>query len=171
MDPYPPPIFVIPGMRVGCMPYDTMIKSNLECFFNQTCVNITANLISTLAPVDWPTALNRSESKHSPTSTITLISEQQMIEDWRKSVNFTPYFNSCAPYECSYTLLERNNYAYLISLLLSLFGGLTVAIRFIAPPLVSVSHMIHNTFARKRQSQGHSIVIKTGIVKFYSIYL
>lgn len=165
MDPQPPPIFVIPGMRVGCMPYNAMISGTLECFYDQACLNTTAKLISTLAPSEWPAALNISMTRFTNDSSISLILEEQFIEEWRRSANFIDYFTSCAPYECAYTILKRNNYIYLITLLLGLFGGLNVVVYFIAPILVRFGHMAYKTLTRKYQPMSQSQPRKSGITE------
>ncbi|CAF4806061.1 unnamed protein product, partial [Rotaria sp. Silwood2] len=33
-------LFSIPGQYVGCFPLESLLQSTLECFYNQTCVDI-----------------------------------------------------------------------------------------------------------------------------------
>lgn len=167
MDPHPPPIFVIPGMRVGCMPYSAMISGTFECFYDQACLNSTAKLISTLLPNEWPVALNRSATRFMADYSTALILEEQLIEQWHKSANFPDYFAACAPYECTYTVFVRNNYVYLITLLLGLVGGLNVVIYFIAPFIVRFGHAVHKILTRKYSSITQSQVQQAGIVKSF----
>lgn len=162
MDPNPPPIFVIPGMRVGCLPYSTVFSGTLECFYDQLCLNTTAKFISTLSSNDWPSALTSTGSRFQPNEALSVIFGEQMVEDWGRANSFADYYKACTPYECSYTTLVQNSYVYLITLLLSLFGGLTVALKFISPLIVHVGHMIHGLFIRKHQTKVRSRTRKLG---------
>ncbi|CAF4238804.1 unnamed protein product, partial [Rotaria sordida] len=38
------PLFMIPGFQVGCLPQNALFQSTLECFFNQTCLDIVISL-------------------------------------------------------------------------------------------------------------------------------
>ena len=151
MDPYPPPIYVVPGMRVGCMPYDTLLSSNLECFYNQSCLNTSASYISKLGPTDWPKALNQSITRFKTEETVASIFELQIIEEWRKAKDFNNYYAACTPYRCNYKIFQRNDYIYLLTLILSLFGGITVVIRFLAPLIVTLGQTVYNVLSRKLQ--------------------
>ena len=154
MDPSPPPIFVIPGMKVGCMPYDAMIKSTLECFFSQSCLNTTARWISNLPPEQWPRALDRwMVSTSKPETTIENLVNERMVERWINSTDFAGYYRSCAPSQCTYTVVRYNSFAYVISLLIGLYGGLTVALRFMAPFIVKFGRRLYEYFKTKIHSR------------------
>ena len=156
MDPSPPPIFVIPGMKVGCMPYDAMIDSTLECFFSQSCLNTTARWISNLPPEQWPEALNSSKmSAFNSNTPISSLLAQHTVDRWINSTDFAGYYRSCAPSQCTYTVVQYNSFAYVISLLIGMYGGLTVALRFMAPFIVKFGLSIRKYFqARKQARQG-----------------
>ena len=60
------------------------------------------------------------------------------IDQWSIEVNYSKYFSECAPSSCTYTTTNYNSIYYAITLLLSLYGGLIVILRLIAPLLVNV---------------------------------
>ena len=154
MDPSPPPVFVVPGMKVGCMPYDAMIISTLECFFSQSCLNATAKWISNLPPAQWPKALNSSTmSTFTPYTPAKSLIDKQMVDRWIRVTDFEGYYTSCAPIQCTYTVEQYNSFAYVISLLISLYGGLTVALRFMAPYIVKFGRGIHKFLKTCKQSR------------------
>ena len=140
MNPHPGAVFTIPGMKVGCMPFDAMKESSLECFFSSSCLNETARWISTLPPSEWPQPLNKSSmtSFRSQTLIKDLIF-QQMVDQWNYGKDFVGYYAACAPIQCSYTLVRYNSFIYVITLLIGLQGGLTVALRLMAPFIVDSS--------------------------------
>ena len=159
MEPQPPPIFIIPGMHVGCMPYDALIESNLECFFNSTCLNMTVQLISNLSPSHWPKPLNNSvPSQYLPNETIKNIYRELMSEKWEITKNFSTYYSACAPDECTYTYVESFDLIRVITVLVGLFGGASVALRIMSPFIVRFGQYIHKhlkkRFRRNRHQQG-----------------
>ena len=157
MDPSPPPIFVIPGMKVGCMPYDAMIDSTLECFFSQSCLNTTARWISNLPPELRPKALDSSKmSQFKPNTPIRHLIDKQMVDQWSNGINFEGYYRSCAPSQCTYTVVQYNSFAYVISLLIGLYGGLTVALRFMAPLIVKFGRSMYENIKARKQSCSHA---------------
>ena len=60
------------------------------------------------------------------------------IIEWLPIINYSKYFNSCAPLFCTYTTTDQTNLSYTIVFLLSLYGGITIILRFITPFLVDI---------------------------------
>lgn len=133
MVPQPPPVFVVPGMYVGCLPFDSINLASLECFFDALCLNSTSQWISNLPASSWPKPLNSSvRSQFSPSTKIQQIFSYQMVERWDNRTNFSSYYAACAPNECTYTFQGRNNFAYILITIIGAFGGLIVVIRILA---------------------------------------
>lgn len=152
MTPQPPPIFNVRGMYVGCVPFRALIRSSLECFFDPICLNTTARLISTLPNTDWPKPLNSFQLlSFFPNTTIAKIFEQQMVERWDTEKNFSSYYSVCAPAECTYTLVQRNTLIYVMTMIIGLFGGLSVVIRLISPWIVRFARHIRLQFKQRNQ--------------------
>ena len=61
------------------------------------------------------------------------------VQEWSTEVNYSEYFSQCAPALCIYTKTDHNNLSYTITLLLSLYGGLTIILRILTPLLVKIS--------------------------------
>jgi hypothetical protein len=62
--------------------------------------------------------------------------EKLFITSWSISINYNRYFQQCSPKSCSYTYKENTNILYALTKLLSLYGGLTLTLRFIAPKII-----------------------------------
>ncbi|CAF3730549.1 unnamed protein product [Rotaria sp. Silwood1] len=62
-------LFAVPGVQVGCVPQNALLQSTLECFYNQSCLDIVITLTGALRTVS---ALNISNSisRFHPTTTI-----------------------------------------------------------------------------------------------------
>ncbi|CAF1106786.1 unnamed protein product [Rotaria sordida] len=126
------PLFMIPEFQVGCVPQNALLQSTLECFYNQSCLDIVISLTDALRTVS---ALNISNSfsRFSPTTTIGILFDNLMVESWENSTDFAAYFQTCAPKACSYSYLQRFFLTYMIATMASIFGGLSVALRITSP--------------------------------------
>lgn len=139
MSPTPPAVLIIPGLRVGCTPYYALAQSTLECLFDSACINTTAYWISRLPSSSWPKPLNSSLlSKYSISEQVQTIYDQMMTDQWEIAKTFSNYYAICAPVECTYTYIARFDLLYLITMLVGLFGGLTIALRSVSPFLVQL---------------------------------
>ena len=132
-DTDPPLLFSIPGIFVGCLPYNSLIKSTLECFFNQQCIDMLQTFIKGLSII---TPL--SSSHFSSYATVSDLLEELLIESWNEQSNFTNYYQICSPLTCTYTYNRRFYLIYVILTLISVFGGLKT-VTYFAAPLISKS--------------------------------
>ncbi|CAF4047064.1 unnamed protein product [Rotaria sordida] len=129
------PLFIVPGFQVGCVPQNALLQSTLECFYNQSCLDIVISLTGALRTVS---ALNISNSfsRFTPTTTIGILFDNLMVESWKNSTDFAAYFQTCAPKACSYSYVKRFFLTYMIATMTSVFGGLSIALRIISPLFV-----------------------------------
>ncbi|CAF4150337.1 unnamed protein product [Rotaria sp. Silwood2] len=137
------PVFIVPGFQIGCIPQNALLQSTLECFYNQSCLDIVISLTGALRSVS---ALNISNSfsRFSPKTTIGVLFDNLMIESWENSTDFNAYFHTCAPKACSYSYLQRLFLIYMITTIASVFGGLNVLLRIASPLFVKfIIHLCH----------------------------
>ena len=154
MSPSPSAVLIVPGFRVGCTPYYALVQSTLECLFNSTCINMTAQWISNLPPSLWPKPLNSSlRSIYPVNEEIKTIYDQMMTDTWKTTKDFSSYYAICAPMECTYTYIARFDLLYLITMLTGLFGGLIVTFRSISPYLVQLYDHFRTLYVERRQRQ------------------
>ncbi|CAF3918964.1 unnamed protein product, partial [Rotaria sp. Silwood1] len=120
-------LFVVPGFQVGCVPQNALLQSTLECFYNQSCLDIVITLTGALRTV-FALNISNSISRFGPTTTIGDIFDNLMLESWYSFPDFAAYFKICAPAVCSYSYVRRFFFIYMITVAASLFGGLSVAL-------------------------------------------
>ncbi|CAF1187135.1 unnamed protein product [Rotaria sp. Silwood1] len=130
-----PPLFMIPGFQVGCIPQNALFQSTLECFYNQSCLDIVISLTDALRTASVLNISN-SSSRFSPTTTITVLFDNLMIESWDNFTDFTTYFQICAPKTCSYSYVQRFFLIYVVTTIASVFGGIRVALHTASPLFV-----------------------------------
>ncbi|CAF0889811.1 unnamed protein product [Adineta steineri] len=130
--PSPPPMFIVPGMLVGCLPHNSMLQSTLECFYNRSCLDLIG-ISQAIIPLNAT-----ASSRFGVDTTVNTMFEQLFVETWGNSSNFTSYYNTCDPKECSYTYTQRGNLLYAMTMLLSLIGGLTTILSIVVPLLVQL---------------------------------
>ena len=156
MEPYPAADFIIPGMKVGCLPYLALADSHLECFFSAKCLNDTARWISNLSSDSWPRPMDRSAMiKFAPNTSLGFVFTEMMLDHWKEGRNFSGYYHVCEPVQCTFTTVRANSFIYLFTLLIGLYGGLTVALRIIAPLVVQAMRFIVCQYKKKFRSNLH----------------
>ena len=64
--------------------------------------------------------------------------------EWLTNVNYSSYVAECAPLFCTYSIREQTNLSYTITLLLSLYGSLTIILRFSARSIVKMASGLAN---------------------------
>ncbi|CAF4117379.1 unnamed protein product [Rotaria sp. Silwood2] len=132
-------LFSIPGQYVGCFPLESLLQSTLECFYNQTCVDILHSYLVFNSSMNV-TALDASlPSRFFVNSTIQELVNKLMVEQWNRSTMYERYFNSCQPISCTYNYATRNDIIYIITTLLGLIGGMVTVLELFVPLLVKLA--------------------------------
>jgi len=133
-------LFSIPGIMVGCLPYSSLLQSTLECFYNQSCINMIQTFINGLSLVS-----PLSSSHFAQNTTVNDLLDELFIESWNNDSNFTGYFQICSPQSCTYSYDQRFNLLYIIVTIISLFGGLRIIIHFSTPYIVKIIRGVQKT--------------------------
>ncbi|CAF1532675.1 unnamed protein product [Adineta ricciae] len=127
-------LFTIAGLKVGCLPYNSLLQSTLQCFFNQSCINRIQKYLPALTFVPPLSAHSRFQQD----ATVEHLLDQLFVESWNPISNFTAYFQSCSPHSCIYSNGRRFNILYVIVKLIGIFGGLKMVLKFFAPLIVKL---------------------------------
>ncbi|UJR34132.1 hypothetical protein I4U23_021539 [Adineta vaga] len=145
------PISII-GLKMGCLPSESFRLSTLECFYNQSCLNLlhqyTNNENSSIP-------LSTNFSSFLPNTTINELISHSFTEKWSKNPNYSSYYNQCLPSLCSYTYVAKFNVLYIITLFLSLQGGLTLVLTWICPKIIRIILKIYHYYRRRRRTSVH----------------
>jgi hypothetical protein len=129
------PNVTLQGIVVDCLPSLMTYKSSLECFYNQSCLDLLFAVYSRAINIS---ILNgSSSSRFLRTTILQKIIEELFLEEITNHTLFRAYYEQCHPISCSYTYSHRFDWIFVVTTFVALIGGLTTALRFITPCLVS----------------------------------
>ncbi|CAF1238357.1 unnamed protein product [Adineta ricciae] len=142
--------FSVHGMKMGCTPSESFLASTLQCFYNQSCLD----LIQTHTNYNFSiTPLQTSNGSFSQNTTIDELKINLFIENWSMDVNYSSYYEQCSPSICFYISVQRFNIFSIIAAVLGLQGGLSIVLKWICPKLIRIGFWIYN----KRKNPANSI--------------
>lgn len=135
--------FVVPGIYTGCYPMEGILQSSLECFYNEECIdNVMSKTL--LDSSIYPAVLDSSlQTQYLPNTSVKLMLDQLMIEQWNKTIIYEGYYEECQPYECTYILKHRNNAIYIVTTVIGLMGGLVTVLKLITPLVIRLIQKRH----------------------------
>ena len=113
------------GMLAGCYPLEALLRSTLECFYEQNCIDSAATFI----------AMNPStleSSRFRVDMIIESIVSQLFVEEYSSNMSYGLYFAQCAPSSCTYSYIDRVNTIAGLTYLIALYGGSVIICRWIA---------------------------------------
>ncbi|CAF1225930.1 unnamed protein product [Adineta ricciae] len=140
------------GLRIGCLPSESFHLSTLECFQNQSCVDLLHQY------TNYPniTVPHFITSNHFlPNTTVDELIGHAFTEQWKTQRNYSQYYHRCSPLSCSYSYTEKFNIFYIIALFLSLEGGLTLVLRWICPKLIRTAFKMREYYRRRHMTSVH----------------
>jgi hypothetical protein len=110
-------------------------------------------------PLPGPKPINISETRFLQQNTVETIVEQMFIETCSSTVSYNQFFEKCNPISCSVSLVKRNGLFIVITILLGLYGGLTVALKIGSRFLMSFIYTISYRRKQTQQIQVHPLTI------------
>ena len=151
-------VWQVPGMSDGCSYYERYMNSDLRCFYNQTCINVMLSMFNVDMPHRLPlpdaafrfTPLSSVGSKFQPATKLESIFRDFMLEEWKILPYYAGHYHNCAPGFCTYTITSRSEPVYVISTIISFFGGLVVVLRLLVPMLVRFTYWIGFRWCHRR---------------------
>lgn len=139
----------VPGFRVGCYALDSLLQSTLECLYDLNCLTmikaLDVSLNFTIAP------LNSSLS--SPNATVQSLIDDLFINEWKTDMSYEKYYECCAPLFCTYSINQRADLLYIVTASIGFYGGLSTAIRILAPMMAKIGQSIRMFYQTRRLRQ------------------
>ena len=154
----PPALFRVPGMLVGCYPYTSLLQSTLECFYDQSCLDLLQLFIPELSftsPI--------SSSRFPQNTTVEDLYGELFVESWNNQSNFTEYFQRCSPQSCSYSYDQRFNWIHVLITLVGLAGGLMITTSLLSLILVKIIRKLQQSLRKCHRNPTDQITTVTKV--------
>ncbi|CAF1085585.1 unnamed protein product [Adineta steineri] len=126
----------VSGFWQACYQLDAIFKSTLDCLYDANCLALLVDCFPSLNDTNLTSSILSSSPKN---VSIENRLSKLFVDEWSTMVNYSKYVEDCAPLFCTYAITDQTNLSYTITLLLSLYGGLVIMLRFIAASVVSIA--------------------------------
>jgi hypothetical protein len=155
--------YVVPGMMKGCFVIDSLLLSTLECFYSSFCLSVLYYYIDEVrynsledTGISWfdafPLVYEQTSCRFTPNTSLQIIVQGMMIEQWNVSTSFDRYYDTCTPTYCTYSdTAHTKNFIGILITLVSTISGLTVTLRIITPLLVKFVFYLLQPKVKKQQ--------------------
>ncbi|CAF4253452.1 unnamed protein product, partial [Adineta steineri] len=147
----------IKGLKIGCTPSESFRASTLECFYDRSCINLIHQYTNY---GNFHRPLSIMKSRFSTNTRIAELIDNLFIEQWSNKTNYSSYFEQCLPSYCSYTSAQKFNLLNIITLLLSLQGGLAIILKWICPKIVRIASKINDYRKKERNTVRPACVLE-----------
>ena len=134
----------ISGLHIGCTSFDSIMESTLQCFYDNNCL---------LELFNKTNAKPLNISSNTIDTKIRTLMEELFVESWSSEKDFASFFKECQPKKCTYSYNSRGNVGFVISVILSLIGGLFVALKVASSlSVISYKKTRHKIMIQRSQS-------------------
>ena len=120
--------YVISNFFIGCYPLEALLASTLECFYDLSCLLTINQYISNGEPLRF-SPLNVTLNQ--PNDTIRSMVDRLMVDSWSPNKSFSSYYNACAPHSCTFQYQRQYDIFFVITTIISVFGGFSLAFKLI----------------------------------------
>ena len=91
-------------------------------------------------------------SSMEPNTKIETLLNQLFVLNWSHNISFDQYFNECKPQFCQYSYSTKYNRIFVITTLISLFGGLTEGLHFIISYVALIIFKLYDYLKKKKNN-------------------
>ncbi|UJR07197.1 hypothetical protein I4U23_011485 [Adineta vaga] len=158
-------LYVVDGVQHGCSLIESYLASSLSCFYSNSCL---VSLFAATALGDpnganstpWNSVffgprfapLNSSSIQHfSINDTFSTIVNDLFVDAWLTNISYESFFTACAVRYCTYSIIQRFDFLYVLTTFLSLFTGISLIIRIIIPRIGIIVTLLKNRIRIKPQ--------------------
>lgn len=142
--PMPEVIYNVTGSVLACFPTESFFRSHFDCFYsnNIECFSSLINAISrnNTLPANFDLQpLNSSlPTRFSQTDLMSTIVYKLMLEQWSPTISYENYFHQCSPSQCVHSKVEHTSPIEILTTIISLYGGLSIALRLLMPYVMKI---------------------------------
>lgn len=119
-------------MFADCYPLVALLQTSLTGFFDHDYIDSS----NTFQALNYTTELNTS--RFSLDTTIAMLVNQLMVEEYTHSISYEDYYNECGPSSCSYSYENKANAVTNITTIVALFDGLVIVCRVVVVLMMKI---------------------------------
>lgn len=134
------PAYTFPGLVFDTLPFNIVLQSSLECFYDSRCMELLLSLYPTSIDVSILNAFK--PSRFQSNTTLQTIIHELFIENITSNILFQSYFQACKVVYCQYSYSRRFDWIYVLTTIMSLIGGLNTVLRITSPLVVRIGMLI-----------------------------
>ncbi|UJR38846.1 hypothetical protein I4U23_031511, partial [Adineta vaga] len=136
---------IVDGFYTGCTPLEALLQSTLDCLYSYQCIQLLIEKFPNIIQmnINWNNSILISNKKK---KSILYYLNDLFIDQWLININYSKYYHKCSPSFCTYKVWNQTNFSSSITLLISLYGGLIIILRFITPFLIKISFHFKDRF-------------------------
>ncbi|CAF1405920.1 unnamed protein product [Adineta ricciae] len=152
--------FFVDGSVVSCKPIESLMRSTIECLYDQVCLNRIGKYINyTSVSIDSFHILNQSNAVRN--QTIEILTNNLFLENWIINKSYSKYFDSCQPLFCQYKIDQKQSFVQILATVISLYGGLRIVLLLIIPIIIK--------FILRKRSTEHQASNVSKLVRLYTV--
>ncbi|CAF1033730.1 unnamed protein product [Adineta steineri] len=140
----------VPGLLFDCYPLDATLGSTLECYYQSSCLALIHAIFNT-TPLS-----STSSTQFSSNTTIQALFDELFIEEVEDQVSFAQYYLQCNPSSCTYIRSRRFDLLFMLSTVITVFGGLAAILKLIAPLIIKVIFALRQRCQRGVEQTVHA---------------
>ena len=141
--------FHISGFYFGCYIVESLLQSNLGCFYNQSCIDELRQALHSSVTVNTTALDSTAQSQYLSNDTIQHIVSHLMVEQWVNRTSHELYYDRCLPFTCIYTSSDKKNWLAVLTSIIVPIGGLNIILKIIIPRVIMIFRL-----RRRRVSSG-----------------
>ncbi|CAF1136560.1 unnamed protein product [Adineta steineri] len=160
---------IIPGMAQSWFPFQALLVSTLECFYNETCLSYIKRYINSTQSSINITTLKSSSLNNNQYDRIETLVNDLFIRSWDNESDYQSYFNQCRPLTCQYSYKSRLNFIYITTKIIGFMGGVNVALCLLLPFIVKLLIKLWNHIFQRQRNNSSTVRVSVSIrIRFWN---
>ncbi|UJR18319.1 hypothetical protein I4U23_005221 [Adineta vaga] len=154
---------IVNGFFTGCTPIEALLQSTLNCLYETKCLQLLLDYFLILQQINF-NPNNSILPSNNGNLTVNEYLNNVFVRNWSTVIDYKKYFYECSPSLCTYSMIDRTELYYAITLFISLYGGLTIILHLIAS--CSIDIFMKWKFYSKKQNKQSIKRQRSSIKKF-----
>ncbi|CAF1345092.1 unnamed protein product [Adineta ricciae] len=112
---------IIDGLFIGCYPMKTILQSSLQCFYNETCLQIILSYFQKSSSNNISFQILSSNNSYGTDEKVEQMVDRLFVDQWNINRSYENYYEKCHPTFCTYSYIEYFNIFYIVTTILTMF--------------------------------------------------